>query len=94
MDGQPLIEKQDDLAGVSAILRRMADAVDRNKDAVFGGLAVVIPPGNTGSTIETLILDSQGDAAQFFSTLQSRITIQLVELQTAQRMNQGFGGRR
>jgi hypothetical protein len=94
MDGQPLIETKNDLSGISAILRRMADYVDRNKDAVFGGLAVVIPPGNAGSTIETLILDSQGDAAQFYSTLQTRLTIQLTELQTTQRMNQGFGGRR
>jgi hypothetical protein len=94
MDGQPLIERPDELAGVSDILRRMADIVDRNKGAVFGGLAVVIPPGANMATVETLILDSQGDAAQFFSTLQTRLTILLAELQASSRMNQGFGGRR
>lgn len=91
-DGQPLIEKYQ--SDVAAALRRMADHVDRNKEAnSFGGLAVIIPPENGGEPIELLILDSQADIAQFYSTLQSRITIRVLNLDETRKRQQAFGGR-
>lgn len=80
---QPLIEQNK--LDVATILRRMADHLDRNKEASFGGCAVIVPP-STNETIEVLILDSSGDAAQFLSTILTRIqTIQVEMAATAKR---------
>jgi hypothetical protein len=91
-DGQPLIETYQ--ADVAAALRRMADHIDRNKDAnIFGGLAVIIPPVNGGNPIEMLILDAKGDVGQFFATVASRIQMAVTELDELKRRQQGFGVR-
>lgn len=91
-DGQPLIETYQ--ADVAAALRRMADHIDRNKDAnIFGGLAVIIPPAGGGAPVEILFLDKDGDAGQFYSTVQTRITMRITDLQDQQRVAQAFGRR-
>lgn len=91
-DGQPLVETYQ--TDVAAALRRMADHVDRNRDAnSFGGIAVIVPPSGGGDPIEVFILDSRGDVGQFYATIQSRITMRLSDLQDQQRVNQGFGRR-
>lgn len=85
---QPLIESQK--LDVATILRRMADHLDRNKDADFGGCAVVVPPG-TNETIEVLILDSKGDTAQFLATVATRITSIQVDIQAQIKRQAAFG---
>lgn len=54
----------------------------------FGGAAVIIPPGG-GEPIEVLILDSQGDVAQFWGTIKGRIAMVLQNLEDQAKM--GFG---
>lgn len=85
---QPLIESQK--LDVATILRRMADHLDRNKDADFGGCAVIVPP-STNETIEVLILDSSGDAAQFLSTILTRIQTIQVEMAATAKRQAAFG---
>lgn len=91
-DGQPLVEKYE--TNVVALLRRMADHVERNAPAnSFGGLAVIVPPANGGDPIEVLILDTKGDVAQFYATIQSRIAMAVSDLDEIKRRQQGFGMR-
>ncbi len=62
---------------VSNRFRKMADDIERNPDN-FGGAAVIVSPsapGVTEQSIEVLILDASGDAAQFFSTVVTRIQL-------------------
>lgn len=71
--------------------RKMAERIDHNVEfSTFGGAAVICPPGGAGEPIEVLLLDSRGDAAQFWSTIQSRISIILSELQDRQQVAGGF----
>lgn len=88
MTGQPLIDPHK--PDVAAVLRRMADHLDRNKDVDFGGCAVIVPP-STNETIEVLILDSKGDAAQFLSTILTRIQNIQVDMQVVAKRQQTFG---
>jgi hypothetical protein len=69
----------------------MADRIKHNEDAKFGGAVVLIPP--TGDPIELLMLDAQGDQAQFWSTILSRIQVIMNQLQEKERIAQGFGRR-
>lgn len=85
---QPLIEQNK--LDVATILRRMADHLDRNKEASFGGCAVIVPP-STNETIEVLILDSSGDAAQFLSTILTRIQTIQVEMAATAKRQAAFG---
>lgn len=73
--------------------KKMAERIEHNADATFGGAVVIIPPLNGGDPIELLMLDSAGSAAQFWSTLKTRIQIVLDELEQKQRMTAGFGHR-
>lgn len=74
--------------------RDMADAIEHNSDAPFGGAFVVVPPVGAGDPIETLILDNKQDALQFWKLLveKGRITVEDLERQT--RSSTAFGGRR
>ena len=72
-------------------LLAMAERIERNKDAPFGGAFVIIPPGGTPQ--DMLILDNSGNAAIFWSTLQTRVQIALSELDEGNRSG-GFGGGR
>lgn len=87
---QPLIESQK--LDVATILRKMADHLDRNKESPFGGCAVIIPP-SFPETIELLILDSKGDAAQFLATVATRIQNMVTELAVMAKQQQAFGQR-
>lgn len=62
-------------------LRAMADALDRNPGGPFGGVAVIVPPDNGGEALELLILDSQKDPAQFWSTVVTRASLMVQDLQ-------------
>ena len=74
--------------------RSMADAIERNEGASFGGAFVIIPPQDGGDPIETLILDNKQDPAQFWSMLKTKADIMLAELDQAQRNVAAFGGGR
>ena len=92
-DGQPLIERAPH--GAAAILRRVADQIDKMNADTFGGVAVVVPPADSGEPIEFLIIDPKKNAAQFYATIQTRITNEIAGLETQQRnMSAGFGQRR
>lgn len=72
---------------------RMAERVLHNQDSVFGGAVVIIPPKNAGEQIELLMLDSAGDPAQFWSTIQTRIAIVMDKLKDQERNANAFGRR-
>lgn len=67
----------------------MADRLDHNKDAPFGGCAVVVLPG--GETIEFVLLDDKPDVAQFISAVATRIQIIQQELDAKSRSGMAFG---
>lgn len=76
--------------------REMADRIDHNKDSTFAGAAVIcFPSGQQGGVaidpIDMLILDSSAGPAQFLSTLQTRLTMLLQELQDRERQLKPFG---
>ena len=71
--------------------RAMAEAVERNEGGSFGGAFVVIPPPEAGDPLETLILDSKQDPAQFWNLLMTKCQIMLAELDQKQRANAAFG---
>lgn len=79
--------------------RRMGDRIDHNApmspeqpNAMFGGAAVIIPPANGGRPVELLLLDASSDPAQFWATVQTRISLVVSELDAQAR--QGFGVKR
>ena len=73
--------------------RKMAERIDHNNDAGFGGACVFIPPQGMGDPIEVLILDNAGDPAQFYSTVATRLQIALDKLQGQNQAAQAFGRR-
>ena len=70
--------------------RAMADAIERNTN--FGGAFVVVPPAEGGAPLETLIIDSQQDPAQFWNMLITKAQMMVADLDAKQRS--AFGGRR
>lgn len=81
MNGEPLIEPA---PGKHADrFRTMAERIDRNPSE-FGGACVIVPPGG-GDPIEFLVVDPKGDLAQFFSTIQTKLAMQLEGLKDKQR---------
>ena len=89
-DGEPLVQKKQH--DVSVRYRLMADRLDHNAEAPFGGSCVIYPPSGGGDPIELLMLDSKGDPAQFWSTISTRIQIVLEDLKAKQQ--QPFGQQR
>jgi hypothetical protein len=73
--------------------RKMADRIDHNKDAGFGGACVFIPPQGMGEPIEILILDTGSEAAQFYSTVATRLQITLDKLQSQNQVAGTYGRR-
>lgn len=74
-------------------LHKMADRIVHNAEtSTFGGAVVIIPPDQGGDPIEILILDSQGDSAQFWGTVTHRVKAAIDQLDALQK--QGFGVRR
>ena len=74
MNDQPLVEKKQ----ISDVFRRMAEDIDHNSTRTFGGACVIYPPGG-GELIEFLTVGT-ADLAQFYGTIQTRLTIQLAQL--------------
>ena len=73
--------------------RAMADAIEKNAEGSFGGCFVVVPPEGGGDPIETLILDSKQDLAQFWNAVITKCQIMLADVEQKQRAGQGFGRR-
>jgi hypothetical protein len=72
-----------------ATLRRMADRIEHNKDASFGGACVIVLP--QGEAIEFVTLDAQPDEAQFISTIATRLQLIQTEMAVRQRTGKAFG---
>ena len=72
----------------------MARKIVDNAGYSFGGAFVIVPPKDGGEIIETLILDSKQDAAQFWILLQSKCQAQIAALDSANRQVQAGYGRR
>lgn len=73
--------------------RKMAERIDHNAEATFGGAAVIVPPAQGGETVELLILDAKGDPAQFWGTILTRAQMEIQGLQDKQQIIRGFGAR-
>jgi hypothetical protein len=73
--------------------RQMADRIDHNKDAGFGGACVIIPPVGVGEPLEMLALDNRADAAQFFSNIVTRLNRMIEDSAAKDALAQGFGRR-
>lgn len=58
----------------------MAEKIIHNEQSPFGGAVVIVPPDNGGGVISTLILDTSGDAAQFWALLQTKCKYELEQL--------------
>ena len=71
----------------------MAEAVERNAEGSFGGAFVVVPPPEAGEPLETLILDSKQDPAQFWMLLKTKCDLELSALDAKQRQQATFGRR-
>lgn len=86
MNGEPLIEQPP--GKHSDRFRTMAERIDRNPSE-FGGACVIVPPGG-GTPIEFLVVDPNADLAQFYSTIQTKLQMQLEELKDQQRNLRGY----
>ena len=73
---------------------QMKERIEKNVTDSFGGAFVVVPPTDGGDPIETLILDSKQDAAQFWMLLKTKCDIALGELDAKQRQASTFGRQR
>jgi hypothetical protein len=73
--------------------RKMAERIDHNSDAGFGGACVIIPPANSGDPIEVLLLDNAADPATFYSTVSTRLQLALDKIAETKAQQMGFGRR-
>ena len=85
------MSQMDDIA---ARFTNMANVITHNDDTGFGGAFVIVPPKDGGDALETLILDTKQDAAQFWILLQSKCQAQIAALDSANRQQQAGYGRR
>ena len=83
----------DDKEKRAASFNGMAGQILLNGDGGFGGAFVVVPPAEGGDALETLILDSKTDAAQFWQMLLTKCQMMIATLDAQQRQS-AFGGRR
>ena len=90
MNGEPLVEQKQHETSVR--YRLMAERLDHNIGAPFGGSCVIIPPAGGGDPIELLMLDSKGDPAQFWGTILTRAQLELKAIDDKRAIQQGFGG--
>lgn len=77
----------------SDLFRRMADQIDLNEGAHFGGAFVLVPPAG-GEPVELLLLNSLKDPSQFWGALDATVKLQLAQLDEQSRNMQAYGGGR
>lgn len=92
---EQLIEgQQADIKKLADELREMADRVEMNGPAAFGGCYVVIPPV-PGTVLKLLVLRNTQNPATFWGTLKTEAQMAIDSLDDQARgIQQGFGGRR
>jgi hypothetical protein len=76
--------------GYAEIFKRMAERIERNKEA-FGGAFLMIGPD--GKVVETLVISDEPNMAQFWGLAKIRIEVAQSEVAMSER-NGAFGGRR
>lgn len=86
---EPLIQGSTDIKQLAAELREMADRMELNANASFGGAFVIIPPAG-GEVIKTLIIDSKQDPAQYWSIIKTKADMALMGLDEQQRNTRAF----
>jgi hypothetical protein len=89
---QPLVESR----GIAPATRfsAMADRIKHMEASPtaggFGGAVVIVPPSG-GEPIEILMLDPHADLAMFWSTIMTKIQMQLGMAEAEKRRQGGFG---
>jgi len=79
-----------DIKAVADRFREMADRLERNGAAVFGGAFVAAPPATGGEPIEMLILDARQEPAQFWGILKAKVEMMLAQLDEVAQRQRGF----
>ena len=89
---QPLVEGRDN--DPAKLFSNMADRIEHMTSspatAGFGGAVVIVPPGGA-DPIEILMLDPHADLAMFWTTISTKISIQLANTEAEKRRQAGFG---
>jgi len=75
---------------ISDLFRKMADDIDRNAAAGFGGAFVCVPPTNGGDSFQTLIVGEAIDPSDFWNLLATKSKAQMSAVDAAQRTGQAF----
>lgn len=89
MSEQLIDGQHPDISMLAQELRAMADRIEANGAAQFGGCFVVLPPMGL-DPLTTLILDNKQDPAQFFGVLQTKCKIALDSIDAQQRAAGGW----
>ena len=71
---------------------KMAERIQHNEDAKFGGACVLVPPGG-GKALELLMLDAAEDEGQFWATILTRIQTAIHDADQKKVQNRTFGVR-
>lgn len=67
----------------------MADRIERNDPAEFGGALLLVPPDG-GDPVELLLIQPTRDLALFWSTVNSLVQIKAREFEEKARANDPF----
>ncbi|MDE2097110.1 MAG: hypothetical protein KGL39_07680 [Patescibacteria group bacterium] len=80
------------MSDASDLFRKMAERIDANADAGFGGAFVIVPPEGGGDPASTMIIDPTSDPTAFWSFLKTKAEISLDAMQReAQRRSKAWG---
>ena len=71
---------------------KMAERIQHNADAHFGGACVLVPPGG-GKALELLMLDAAEDEGQFWATILTRIQTAIHDSDQKKQVSRTFGVR-
>lgn len=77
----------------AALFRGMAERIERNDDAEFGGAILVVPPTRNGVALEpvaVMIVDPSQDPATLFAIAKAKIDIAAAQYEDAAQ-SQGKG---
>lgn len=71
--------------------RKMADRIEKNENEPFGGVALIVPPGEDAfGSVELLKLDPTPDAAIFWGEIRSKADEAVRGLEVQARQQPGF----
>lgn len=82
------------MSDAADVFKKMAERIESNSNADFGGAFVIVPPGEEAKHLETLILDPTSSAASFWGLLKAKADMALADLDAAERTKQSGFGRR